>query len=110
EATGFTISVDGSLHGAQKSGLMLHLIEGDGLFTAEERLWVAPRQIEHVEIVERSIVPLARHETLCKSALTGLPSPGDYHGRHDLEALRQRGSNDSGQGHHVTDDNHSRGE
>jgi hypothetical protein len=45
---------------------------------------------------------------LRKSALAGLRSAGDNDGGHDLQALCERSSYDSGKGRHVMADNHSR--
>ena len=54
-----------------------------------------PREIEHFEVVQGCTAPLARHEMFRQGTLAGLPRTCDHDGRHDLQALDERGSDDA---------------
>lgn len=86
---------------------MLHLIESNGLLLPKECLRIASREIEYVEIVQRGLVPLAGHKVFRQGALAGLLGASNHHGRHDLQPLGERGSDDARKGCRNVDDNHS---
>ena len=50
-----SLPVDLSLDGAQEARLALHLVEGYRLASLDQRIGVAPREIEHVQVVEGQV-------------------------------------------------------
>ena len=102
-----SLAVDGALHRAQQRGLALHFIQRHRLAAAEQRVGLTARQVQHVQVVERRIAPPTRYQLLYERALAALARPGHHHGRHDLQALREARTDESGKGLHGVDDSHS---
>ena len=82
-------AVDGPLDGQQQIGSALHLVQGDWFGAAHQRLRVAPRRVQHVQVVQRPEPPPARREVLRQRALADLPRPGHHHRGHHVQAVAQ---------------------
>ena len=90
EAPRPAVAVDGPLHRSQQARLALDLVERERIVAAQQGLGVAARRIAHVEVVQRAVAPVARHELLDQRALAGLPCAGDHHGRHHAQPRGER--------------------
>jgi hypothetical protein len=101
--------VDRPLDGVQQLRRALHLVEHDGPCAAHERLGVAPRDVERVEVVQRTVAALTGHEPLRQRALVRLPRPGHHDRRHRAQPRGERGGGEPRQQAdiHAMHDNHS---
>ena len=110
ESSGRSVPINGPLHGAQQFRFALHLVKRHRTRAAHEDFRVAPRRIEHIEIIERGVAPLSSDELFDQSALASLPGPRDDDGWHDPQALGEGNSDQPGKRLHAMDDSHSRHE
>lgn len=88
----------------------MHLVKRHRTRAAHEDFRVAPRRVEHIEIIERGVAPLSSDELFHQCALSSLPGTRHDDGWHDPQALSKRGSDLSEKGLHGMDDSHSRRE
>jgi hypothetical protein len=107
EATRLAVPIDGPLHGAEQTWLALHFVERYRLVASHQRLGIASRGIEHVEVVQRAVAPFALNELLGQGALAGLPRARDHDRRHHRQPLGEGAVDQAGKGLHVVDDFHS---
>jgi hypothetical protein len=90
---GLRSPIDGPLHRTEQSRLALDLVESHRPCSTHQGFGVAPRSVEHVEVVQRREAPRARHEVLGQSALPGLPRARDNDRGHHPQALGEGRAN-----------------
>ena len=86
----------------------LDLVERHRTAAAEQGLRIPTGRIQDVDLIQGGVLAGTCHAPGNQRALARLPGTGDDHGRHHPQALDQGLLDQSGEGFHDVDDNHSR--
>ena len=80
----------------QQTRFTLDFVEGHRLVALQKNFWIAPRKIQHIQIIQRVIATTAGGEYLGQGALARLSGTRDHHGRHDAKAVCKAACNRTG--------------
>ena len=89
ETTGCAILIDGPFDRAQQLGRTLNLIQRDWLGSTDKQIGFVPSGIQHILIIERSVLPRSRSEVLDERTLPGLPCARYDERRHYVQPLNE---------------------